>query len=236
MKTFHYIYIIALLFLSLSCKKDLTSEGVSKVTTYVTFDLTGGSTVSFARGSTYVDPGFKGTEGTKDVTSAIKVTGTVDGNQVGLYPLQYNAVNADGFSSSIERNVIIYDPAAPATDLTGDYLSSVRRIDPPLSFSDLQVSIEKLAPGFFFVSDFIGGYYDQGREFGSGYAVYGYFQLNSDNSISLVSSQNIDGFGGTLNDLKNGKYDPATQTLTWDAFYVLPENYNFAVILNKVQN
>ena len=71
MKIFHYISIAALIILSFSCKKDLTSEVVSKITNYVTFDLTGGPTVSFAKGTAYVDPGFKGTEGTQDVTSAV---------------------------------------------------------------------------------------------------------------------------------------------------------------------
>jgi len=142
-------------------------------------------------------------------------------------------MNVDGFSSSTERTVIIYDPVAPATDLGGNYSSNVRRIAPTLAFTDLQVSIEKLAPGFFFVSYFIGGYYDQGRVFGPPYAVYGYFKLNADNPITLVSSQNIGGFGGTHDDLTNGKYDPATQTLTWDAFYL---TYDFSVTLVKAQN
>jgi hypothetical protein len=63
--------------------------------------------------------------------------------------------------------------------------------------------------------------------------VNGYIQLKADNSVSLVSSQNIGGFGGTLDDFTNGKYDPATQTITWDAFYL---NYDFSVTLVKAQN
>jgi hypothetical protein len=233
MKKFHYISIVALLLLTYSCERDLTSEGVSKITTYVTLDLTGGPTVSFPAGNAYVDPGYKGTEGTKDVTSSVKVTGEVDGNTVGLYTLQYSAVNMDGYSSSVERTVIIYDPAAPETDLTADYVTSVQRIKPAETHTDLTVSVEKLAPGFFSVSDFIGGFYDQGRKYGSGYAVTGYIQLKADNSITLVSSQNIGGFGGTLDDFTDGKYDPATQTLSWHAFYL---SYDFSVTLVKVQN
>lgn len=235
MKKFHYIFILALILLSYSCKRDLTSEGVSKVTTYVTFNLTSGSLVTFAKGSPYVDPGYKATEGTNDVTSTVKVSGTVDGNSVGLYTLQYSAVNTDGFSSSTERTVIIYDPAAPPTDFSGDYSSSVSRKSPSRSFTNLKVSIEKLAPGFFSVSDFIGGFYDQGSnyKYGPAYAVTGYIQLNADNSITLVSSQNIGGFGGTLDDFTNGIYDPATQTLSWHAFYL---SYDFSVTLVKAQN
>jgi len=236
MKTIHYIFVAALLFLTYSCKKDLTSEGVSKTTTYVTYDLTGGSSVAVAKGQAFVDPGYKGTEGTKDVTSTIKVNGSVDGMKVGMYTLVYSAINSDGFSSSTERTVFIYDPTAPATDLTGDYLSSVRRVSPARSFSNLQVSIKKLAPGFFYVSDFLGGFYDQGSnyKYGPAYAMTGYMQLNSDNTITLISSH-VSAWGDSLNKLTTGVYDPATQGLSWDAFYTA-SNYDFKVTLEKVKN
>ena len=146
MKTFHYIFVAALLILTNSCEKDLTSEGVSKITTYVTYDLTGGPSVAIAKGHAFVDPGYKGTEGTKDVTSTVKVEGSVDGMKVGMYTLVYSAVNSDGFSSSTERTVFIYDPSAPSTDLTGDYLASVKRTltptSTPASYSGLKVSIK----------------------------------------------------------------------------------------------
>ncbi len=44
MKIFNYLLIAALILLSYSCEK--VTEGVSKVTTYVTYDLTGGSVVT----------------------------------------------------------------------------------------------------------------------------------------------------------------------------------------------
>lgn len=231
MKKIQYIFILASLLLTFSCKEDLTSEGVSKVTTHVAFDLTNGSFMTVPKGNAFVDPGVKATEGTTDLSSTVKVNGTVDGMNAGLYTLTYSAVNSDGFPSSTERTVIVYDPAAPATDLTGDYSSSVKRVAPARSFTDLKVSIEKLAPGFFHISDFIGGFYDQGSnyKYGPAYASSGYFQLNADNTLTHVSSNNA-GFGGPLEDLTNGKYDPSTNTLSWDAFYL---GYDFKVTLEK---
>jgi hypothetical protein len=238
MKNILYAFIAALLFLTYGCKRDLTSKGVSSVTDYVVFNLTGGSQVSIARGKAFVDPGYKGTEGTKDMTSSVKVTGTVDGMKVGMYSLKYSAVNSDGFSSSTDRTVIIYDPAAPATDLTANYLAGVRRVAPAASYSGLKVSIKKMAPGFFYVSDFLGGFYAQGRNYlvlyGSGYELEGYMQLNADNTLTLISSHSS-AWGDSLNKLTNGVYDPATQSLSWDAFYTT-SNYDFKVTLEKVKN
>jgi hypothetical protein len=231
MKKLHYIFILASLLLTFSCKEDLTSEGVSKETTHVAFELTDGPFLTIPKGKAYVDPGIKATQGTTDLTSTVKVKGAVDGMNAGLYTLTYSAANSDGFITSTERTVIVYDPAAPAIDLSGDYSSSVKRVDPARSFTDLKVSIEKLAPGFFYISDFIGGFYDQGSnyKYGSTAATTGYFQLNADNTITHVSSNNVY-IGGSLQDLTNGKYDPSTNTLSWDAFYV---DYEFKVTLEK---
>lgn len=207
--------------------------GISKITHYITLSLTKGSTVTFAKGSPYVDPGVVAMEGTKDVSTKVKVSGTVDGNKVGLYNLTYTALNVDGYASSTSRTVIIYDPAAPTTNIGGNYLSNVSRAAPyARSFTGLSVSITKLAPGFFYFSDFFGGFYDQGSnyKYGPGYAMTGYAMLNADNTLSLISSH-VSGWGDSLIKLSNGVYTPATKSLTWDAFYGA-NNYDFKVTLN----
>lgn len=234
MKRIQYIIYAALLFIGYSCERDLESEGVSKTTSYLTYSLTGGSTVTIPVGTTYAEPGFVAKEGDKDVSNIVEVTGEVDGSEIGVYTLTYSGKNTDGFESSVERTVIVYDPAAPATDLSGSYVSNVSRVAPARAYTGLNVTIEKLAPGFFYVSDFIGGFYDQGSnyQYGPAYAVAGYFILNADNTITHVSSYN-QAWGDSLNDLVNGVYDPATKTITWDAFYVLPNNFNFKVTLVK---
>lgn len=208
--------------------------GISKVTHYITFKLTGNPTVSTAKGVAYVDPGYVAMEGTKDVTTKVKVQGTVDITKVGIYNLTYVAVNTDGYSSSAGRTVIVYDPTAPATDFGGNYLSNVSRLAPyARAYTGLSISITKLAPGFFFVSDFFGGFYDQGAayKYGPGYAMTGYMMLNANNTLTLVSSH-VTGWGDSLKNFTNGVYDPVTKGLTWDAIYGA-NSYDFKVTIVK---
>lgn len=233
MKIFYSILVATLIFLNYGCTKD--TGGLSKVTTLVAFDLSGGSRVLIPKGNSYVDPGYKATEGSTDVTGKVTVESNVNGSKVGMYDVTYSAVNKDGFPSSISRVVIIYDPAAPATDLEGKYLSTVSRAAPYAKgpFTDLIVNVTKIAPGFFYISDFLGGFYDQSSAYAYGpdYAMTGYFQLNPDNSITLVNSH-VTAWGDSLNKITNGKYDPTSNTLSWDAFYT-GNNYDFKVSLVK---
>jgi hypothetical protein len=143
------LIIIMLVLVFSGCEKDLTSEGVSKLTHYVTFDLTGGDFLLNPKGTAFVDPGIIAMEGTTDVSSSVSVTGSVNTGTVGLYVLTYSATNVDGFPASVSRSVIVYDPAAQETDLSGNYLSDVARISPARAFTGLNVTITKLLPGFF---------------------------------------------------------------------------------------
>ncbi len=233
MKIFNSILIATLILLNYGCKKD--TEGLSKVTDLVSYELTGGTRVLIPKGGTYVDPGYKAMEKGVDVTNKVVVSSNVNGSKVGLYEVTYSAVNVDGFPTSISRTVIIFDPTAPDIDLAGNYLSTVSRAAPYSRgpYTDLLVSVTKIAPGFFSVSDFLGGFYDQGADYlyGPDYAMTGFFQLNADNSITLVNSHNA-GFGDSLSGLTNGKYDPAANTLSWHVFYT-GNNYDFTVSLVK---
>jgi hypothetical protein len=233
-KVFNILIIFFLVLLLTGCKKELTSEGVSKLTYYVTFELVKGSLVINPKGTAYVDPGYKAMEGITEVTNKVTVDGTVNVNKVGIYELTYRATNSDGFSASVSRTVIVYDPAAPATDLTGNYLSNVSRVSPARAFNGLSVVITKKAPGFFYVSDFLGGFYDQGSNYryGPAFALTGYMTLNPDNSLSYVSSYNA-GWRDSANSLTNGVYNPATNGLSWRVSYT-SSNYIFNITLTRI--
>lgn len=119
MKKLHYIFILASLLLTFSCKEDLTSEGVSKVTTYVKLTMTGEHFMSIAQGSAYTEPGITAKEG--DTPVDVTTTGTVDASKPGVYTITYGAVNKDGYPVSDARIVCVYDAAAAANDFSGNY-------------------------------------------------------------------------------------------------------------------
>jgi hypothetical protein len=95
--------------------------GISRVTHFPTFTMTGGVTV-IPKGKAYTEPGIKAFEG----ASEIKVTtsGAVDTNTPGVYTLTYTATNKDGYSATAKRTVVVYatDASAEANDLSGSYL------------------------------------------------------------------------------------------------------------------
>jgi hypothetical protein len=237
MQKLKYLFILGLLIAFAGCERDLETDNLSTITTYVRYNLTGGDLVTIPLGTKYVEPGFTAFEGDTNKTETVKVEGQVDDSRIGLYTVTYSAVNSDGYTSSVDRRVVVYDPAASDIDLTGDYSSRVsRNSNPPRGYTNLSVSIEKLAPGFFYVSDFLGGFYDQGRDYGYGsaFAMTGYFTLNTDKTITYVSSL-IPGWGDSLNDFTTGVYDPATGNISWNAFYTA-SNFNFNVLLEKLEN
>jgi len=213
--------IAAVIFIFTGCEKKITTEDDSKITYYVTFDLEGGDFITIPVGTPFVDPGYTAMEGTRDVTNQVDVDGEVDGLQVGFYVLTYSAVNKDGFPSATTRTVIIYDPNAPPTDISGTYTTSILRYyaGNPSTRSGYTIHVTKLAPGFFYVDDLLGGWYWQGSGYGSPYAMTGYIQFNAGNVITLVSSY-LRGWGDSLDDMENGAYDPNTKGLFWTVHYV----------------
>jgi hypothetical protein len=174
----------------------------------------------------------------KDVTSTVTVNSNVDYDEMGMYKVEYTAVNADGLKSRAIRDVIVCNPSV-TTDLSGRYVTQegTERLTIAsgalIAYPGYHSTITYLAPGFFSINDFLGGYYAERVYPTYGYSVMGmtgYFALNEDNTISLISSY-IDAWGDELDKLEDGKYDPVTGTITWDAYYA--GSMMFHVILNK---
>jgi hypothetical protein len=128
----------------------------------------------------------------------------------------------DGFPASVSRTVIVYDPAAPATDLTGAWMGErVGRGGGP-------TTIEMVAPGIFYCSDMFGGYYEYVAGYGSAYRLRSYIQLLGDNTY--VGLQTNSPWGPW--DILNGVYDPVSGTMSHTS-YLGYAAFGFDVVLTQ---
>ena len=226
----------ATLFILASCSD--VEDGHVKVTHYAVFDVLGlnedGVNI-IELGSQFTDPGVVCMEGTKDITSTVKVENNVNANKVGIYTISYSAVNVDGFASSVSRTVFVYDPAAIDRDISGNYKVAggsyrhQKSKNANVEFSGDTVSISKYLPGIYTISDFLGGYYDQRAKYGSSYAMNGYFQLDNDNTITALSAH----VNGWNDDAENivASYDEATGKIVSEVEYA--NDYIWYITLSK---
>jgi len=206
-----------------ACDKE--TADLSESTYYVAFDIQGDNPLIVQVGGAFVDPGCVATEVGVDVTSTKMVTkSNVDPTVMGMYQVEYSAVNKDGLKSRAIREVIVCNPSV-TTDISGEYYADLgtRRVYnlatiTPYNNVNHKCVITRLAPGFFSVSDFFSGYYDVRAKYGSNYAMTGFVALNPDNTIGLISSS-IKGWGDSLDALRNGVYNPLTGTIYWEADY-----------------
>ena len=151
------IFFAAIVTLCFSCNKtpDFNypegTVGISKITNYPVFHITGNEVVSIVKGSgTFTDPGVTATEGT--ATIPVVTTGSVNTDVEGLYTLTYTATNKDGFSSTAQRTVVVIPSAeVPGVDLSGSYAP----VGGPASIGNATVT--KVAPGVYHSTNIWGG-------------------------------------------------------------------------------
>lgn len=126
--------LIPILFISFitvfpSCNKDEinntdTEVGRSRVTNFPILSIKGARYVAVPMGGAYTEPGATAQVGGTDVP--FTTSGAVTTSTPGVYTVVYSAVNADGFTASARRTVVVYstDATAAANDLSGNYARS----------------------------------------------------------------------------------------------------------------
>ncbi len=150
-KIFFLFGIISFIAVFISCNKDTIINthdkvGISKVTYFATITLAGNKVMSIVKGTAFTDPGAKAEAGDKEVE--VVTSGTVNANTPGLYTINYSATNADSFSSSTTRTVVVL-PEAEKTgvDISGTY-SAV-----PVGSTPAPATITKVAPGVYYTTN-----------------------------------------------------------------------------------
>lgn len=167
-------FMVAIVFASCN---DVTTAGYDRITYYPVLTLSGDATVYLPLNGTYTEPGFNAVMNGKDVTSQVKVASTVKTSAIGLYSVTYLIANSDGISVSQTRKVYVYDAIGVNTDdLSGDYSSAITRTNvssgATASRGPFTLTLTKVAPGHYFCSDLLAGWYWIGG--GASYASYHY--------------------------------------------------------------
>lgn len=230
-KIFLYTLSLCMAVLGLSSCSDDEEHQDTSITYYVVLDMQGDEFVQVPLGTIYNDDGCKAELNGEDYSSKIVTSGLedIDVNTAGLYTVTYTAVSPDGYSSSVERTVAVCDPSI-TTDISGTYTTvsgTYRdRNGTHTAYPGYSVSISLAAPGIFYVTDMLGGYYDQRAGYGSSYALYGYWQLLADGTLKALSG-GVDGWGDTY-DAFVGSYDEATNTISTCVTYA---GMDFYVVL-----
>lgn len=218
-----------------SCNK-VTTEGVTRITYYPSVSILGDATILWPQGTAFVDPGCYAEKQGEDITSQVQITGLPDVSKPGIYTITYSATNEDGFSATAKRTVFVYD--VTLSDLeSGIYTvsaSSYRQViatGATVAYGrDFDITIIQVAPGKFYVSDLFGGWYAQRANYGANYEMNSNVRLNSDNTFDLLDSYN-NGWKDGMSAFANATYDPATQTIYWEAEYV--GSYTFYQTITK---
>lgn len=221
---FKSIILFTLVIVFAGCEKEYLDE--SRITYFADITIAGDETVFIASGSAYDDAGATATENGEPIT--VNVSSDVDTDTPGSYTVDYAATNSDGFDKTVSRSVIVYDAVGGLnqTDFSGTYSANVVRNE-AISYEGNTVTLTQIIPGIYRVSDWIGGFYDQGYGYGPAYGFVGYMQITESNEIVLLSMSNPWG-----DPFDNGAYDtsvdPATSALAWTVSW-LGGGYVFVV-------
>lgn len=168
---------------AIGCEKDKSSEGISKLTFYAVFDMSGEDTWFLNLGETFTDPGVTAEENGVEIPVEFMVEGdffaysdqTVDPASANRYVITYSAENSDGYSAFIDRTVYVVETGNMTDNIAGLYKSTVVRNGAELpQYQDMEyVMIRKTGADTYELSDAIGGYYDIGRGYGAAFRAAG---------------------------------------------------------------
>jgi hypothetical protein len=222
------IFLYGLLFFTASlgltsCSKDQHTD--TRVTNYIILTINGDEVVYVNAGDTYVDAGCKAEAAGQDVSDKIVTTNPVDTKVIGPYTVTYKATNEDGFSSLTNRYVYVGE-AKVGTVSPGSFRKT--KAGAIVNWSGFDIDMLTDGKGKYWVEDLLGGYYEQRAGYGARYSMKGFLQVNADNTVDLVGGGDVEGWSDSYDDFKDGKYDPATNTISYDVVYA---GMDFNVIL-----
>lgn len=181
-KIFNILLSLFILF-TLGCEKDKSSEGISTLTYYAVFEMSGDETWFLEKDEPFIDPGVTASENGIEIPVSSEVNGdyfSFAGNSVDVaspnkYIITYSAENSDGYEAFIDRYVYIVESGDFVNNISGLYTATVLRngSSAPQYENMEYIMIRKTGDNTYEISDAIGGYYDIGRGYGAGYRAVG---------------------------------------------------------------
>jgi len=249
MKIEQYKFLLVLLaFGLLTACDDKDSEGVSRTTYYPVITLNGDPELFVMAGSNYTEPGGIAKEAGEDVPLDIKYNGiyfgasssTLNTSLADAYNVSYTAVNKDGFPGTKTRTVYVAGQGDLVNDISGIYTATVKRNGSTgPQYTDMEyVIVAKTGDNTYRLSDGIGGYYDFGRGYGSGYAAPSTTITANDisgNDFTFGGTFPVRSFGGTA-EIQSMQVNAAAKTISfvtvWDTGTTV---YTFEVTLKQVE-
>lgn len=229
-----YISAMAAAFLLLgvaSCSKD--TEGVTRITYYPVIELEGPTYDSAVAGVAFTDPGYSASMEGEDITSDVVVSTNMSFSdpKPGYYTITYSASNADGFSASATRYVLVTDPNDPISGYYTTNSGSYRDYNGITYYGGYSVIIYGDGTGLYYISDLLAGWYEYRAGYGSNYALTGEFSADADGNLTLEYSY-VYGWGDSAESFTDGKYDAEAQTVSYVVEYT-DYPFFFHVILDK---
>ena len=208
--------ILGLSLVGSSCTKEDVTADVSRVTYFVDLSLNGDPQVFLKQNEAYSDPGAEASENGSAVE--VKKQGAVDPAAPGFYNLAYSAVNSDGFASTVNRTVVVYEPQP----ITGVYDGT------RVGRNGGLVLIKTEDETTFHISDLLAGHYEFGRGFGIAFAAPATIKIDGD---KFTTDGGVCGFGPVVVDEVSISEDK--NTWTWKAT-LTDFDFSFEVSLNKL--
>lgn len=214
------LFSLALVFQA--CEKQVSTEDTSRITYYANLSLLGAENYILNVGEVYNEPGYEADINGEDVSSDVVVSGSVNTNTPGYYPLTYSVANEDGYEKVAVRNVFVLPTGLASEDASGVFTG--------LRAGKTKVpegcTVTRLSEGFYHGSDFFGGYYEFIAAYGAAYRLDTYFVIHADYSVEALSTDSPWGPW----DVTNGVWDPATGGF---AYRVNQGTFGFDVTLTK---
>lgn len=223
---------VALSLLSLgSCSKD--TEGLTGITYYPVIELDGPINDMAVAGTPFVDPGYSASLNGEDYTSHVQVTTKMDFSnpKPGYYSITYSATNADGFSASAVRYVLVAENDDAVSGYYTTNTDSYRDYNGTVFYGGYPVIVYANGDGTYHISDLLAGWYQYRAGYGPNYALGGELSVDADGNIELIDSYLI-GWGDSANDLTDGKFDEAAGTIKYIVSYT-DYPFLFNVTLDK---